>query len=199
MPSKHLSSETERADSIVRRLNESEHRGRVWRTKKVLSSIEDENFIGSALSAAYYEEARWCWVSGAYVATILMTQMALEEGLRSHFRFSREKNAHFPKGVTLSSATFYHLIDRAKAEGWVSPTRAKDFHRLRKMLRNPYVHTRQAAKKTTDSSVPFLRETHEWAQLGKIVRPGFETGSVVAEAQEAIQLLIRSFNHLLVK
>jgi hypothetical protein len=198
MPSRHFSSETERADSIVRKLNESEHRGRVWRTKKVLSSIDDGNFIGSALSAAYYEEARWCWISGAYVATILMTQMALEEGLRSHFRFSREKDAHFPKGVTLNSATFYHLIERAKAEGWISPTRAKDFHRLRKMLRNPYVHTRSRTK-TTNHNAPFLRETHEWAQLGKIVRPGFETGSVVAEEKEAIQLLVRTFPYLLLK
>lgn len=59
MSPKQISSEKERAESFVRRLDESEHRGRVWRTKKVLSSIEDENFIGSALSAAYYEEARW--------------------------------------------------------------------------------------------------------------------------------------------
>jgi hypothetical protein len=66
------------------------------------------------------------------------------------------------------------------------------------MLRNPYVHTRRATK-TAGQSAPFLRETHERAQLDKIFRPGFETGSVVAEAQEAIQLLIRSFNYLLLK
>ena len=198
MSPRYFSSETERADSIVRKLNESEHRGRVWRTKKVLSSIDDEGFIASALAGLYYEEARWCWISGAYVATILMTQVALEEALRSHFRFSREKNAPLTKGVTVDGASFCQLINQAKAEGWISATRAKDFHRLRKMLRNPYVHTRRAAK-TTDHSAPFFRETHEWAQLGKIFRPGFETGSVVAEAQEAIQLLIRSFNYLLLK
>jgi len=198
MSSSNFKSETDRADLMVRRLDETEHRGRVWRMKKVMASIYDENFIASALAATYYEEARWCWISGAYVATILMSQVAIEEALRSHFRMNRKRNDPLVRTVTVDGASFRQLIDQAMAEGWISATRARELHRLRKMLRNPYVHTKTGAK-TTDHSAPFLRETSQSAQLGKILRPGFETGSVVAEAQEAIQLLIRSFPYLLLK
>lgn len=151
--------------------------------------------MSSSLAHSYFEEARVCWICGAYVSTILMTQLAFEEEMRSHYRLARGVNGRLNDCVGVDQASFFQLVQQAEIEGLISVAQAKALHRVRKILRNPYVHTKDSEKTGGEfrRQQGFERKSDFFAQTIKIRAPGFETGSVVGEAQEALKVLLRYF------
>lgn len=186
---------SEEAEALLDKWEESEHHARVWRTKRLYSSMRKGAFVSSSLAHAYFEEARVCWICGAYVSTILMTQLAFEEELRSHYRVARGVRGTLDGKVAVDQASFNQLIHQAEVEGWISRIQAKALHRIRKSLRNPYVHTKDSEKigERGRRQRGFERKSDFFAQTMKIHAPSFETGSVVGEAQEAIKALLKHF------
>lgn len=95
--------------------------------------------------------------------------------------------------VGVDQASFFQQIRQAEIDGLISSIQAKALHRVRKSLRNPYVHTKDSEKTGGKfrRQLGFERKSDFFAQTIKVHAPGFETGSVVGEAQEALKILLK--------
>ena len=130
----------------------------------------------------YYEEARLCWYCGAYVATILIVQLAFEEFLRSFYRAARGIGAKLDSGVAIDRAGFSDLTAQARRDNFLAASETADLVWL-KDCRNPYVHTRDER----------VKGTNFFDQLAKIAAGNIVSVTVEDEAQRAIVLLISLF------
>jgi len=82
-------------------------------------------FLMPVIAHYYLEEAKSCYINGNFVASICMSQIALEELLK--FRLHRK------------TGTFKGLIDQARNKKVIAEKEAEKLHELRNM-RNPYAH-----------------------------------------------------------
>jgi len=122
---------------------------------------------------------------GAFVATILMVQLAFEEFLRSQYRTSRGVGGKVDSGIAVDKAGFADLIKQARSDDFLSDSEADELNDLREH-RNPYVHVKDTDN-VRNKGRTFLD------QLTKIAAPDFIGVSTEDEAKKAIQLLIRLF------
>jgi len=91
-------------------------------------------FHGGDLTKAFFEEARWCFVNGQFIACVLLCQCFLENSLRSML-----SAGGFVKDEWLEKVGFYDLIKKAHESGQISDEEAEDFHWTRKS-RIQYIH-----------------------------------------------------------
>ena len=112
---------------------------------RYLMSITPNNEVTPfpSLVLAYYEEARLCWYHGAYVAAIVMTQMAFEELIRSHYRSIGVKKLPLT-GKPPDDANFVQLIKQAEQDGYLRENEVREIDKIRKDYRNRYVHVKDA-------------------------------------------------------
>ena len=180
-------------EQLIEDANKRAHAGRSQRLKVLLSLQSRNAFPAPALALEYYEEARLCWYVGAYVATIVMTQMAFEELLRSHYRVAKGVSGilDFGRKKEVDKAGFFDLINEAEYEGWILKGEAELLHNLRKNLRNIYVHVKDI--KMGECGEVEIENPGFLKQLLKIVAPELTGGDVIGEAKEAIQLLVILF------
>lgn len=145
-----------------------------------MSDADTEGWVpASSLASHYRWEAETCWEAGAYVATILMSQLAFEELLRAHYRAAIGYGGQLSDGTRVSASGFSDLIRAAEQRGVVSASEAGELHELRSVLRNPYVHTRDKPSNPDD-----------WSnQMFKVAAPELLGIGVDDEARQAIQLL----------
>ncbi|MBI2938359.1 MAG: hypothetical protein HYY22_09140 [Thaumarchaeota archaeon] len=134
------------------------------------------------MSYAYYEEARLCWFIGAFVATILMSQLAFEEMLRSLFRVANGVGGQISTKKNVNDAGFSDLINQAKHEDLITLEEANALHLIRKSYRNPYVHSHDVNVKPNFST-----------QEMKIFAPTLVEASVEDEARTTIRILVNLF------
>lgn len=167
--------------------------GRLERLEFLFSVENRDPFPAPALAIEYYEEARLCWYVGAFVATIIMTQLTFEELLRSHYRVVKGVSGKLNCSRSINEARFYDLINEAENEGWVSHEEAKSLHMLRKNLRNPYVHVKDIKIKSDKNKKMDIKATSFVTQYLKIAVPGVVKSDTENEAKEAIQLLVTLF------
>lgn len=177
--------------SMVEESDGNEFEDRFTRLK-FLISIEGEWFMTApALATAYYEEARLCWYNGAFVATIIMAQLALEELIRSHYRQAGfDMKLH--SGKSVDAASFAELIDQALSDEYITEEEGKNMHEIRK-YRNPYVHIKDAkikGKKQDLESANFI------TQGLKIYSPELFEISVEDEAKAVLQIMIKLFQNI---
>jgi len=176
---------------LIQQGDERSYSGRKERLKILLSIEPQESFPVPALAYEYYEEARLCWYVGAFVATIVMTQLSFEELFRSHYRVAKGVNGKLNCGKRVEDAGFRELIEEAKNDGWISKEEAELLHNLRRNVRNPYVHVKDIKTKDNgkiDTTVPNF-----FTQYLKIVAPEIVGSSVEKESREAISLLVTLF------
>jgi len=108
---------------------------RVERLKFLVKNFgEDRNMALPQMAYYYVEEAKICYLNGAFVSCILIVQAAIEDILR-HFCFI------VPHGYEAIEYNFKDLIDGSLAREAISKEEAESIHEVRK-LRNPYVHTK---------------------------------------------------------
>lgn len=173
---------TKASDSdLLRMMEVAEARAKAGKLRRLqlLSRITPSRMFSPILATMYFEEARLCWYSGAFVACILMVQLAFEELLRDHYRVALGVGGMLKRGMSVDAATFSALIERAQADGLVSEREARRLHRLRRR-RNPFVHSKDAGDPT-------------WlVQAAKFVS---RTGGprVAREADAALRLLNTTF------
>lgn len=149
------------------------------RRLRLLHRTTPRRMFSPILGTEYFKEARLCWYSGAFVACILMVQLAFEELLRDHYRVALGVGGILKKGVAVEAATFSALIDRAEVDGLVTGKEARRLHRLRKR-RNPFVHSKDIGYPSWfDQAAKFVQRTAE--------------PRVVREAEAAIRLLNATF------
>lgn len=180
--SEHLSHEE--LEQLIRDANERAHNGRLERLGILLSEADLDPAPFPGLAYEYYEEARLCWYVGAFVATIVMSQLALEEVLRSHYRVTKSVGGRLNNLKKVDRAGFADLIRQAEHDGWISSEEAIGLDKLRKNLRNPYVHPKDVSKKNDLSKPSFF------TQQVKIVSPELLDRSAKDEAKETIILLV---------
>ena len=159
--------------------------GRLKRLRFLFENEDDESAPFDGLAYEYSEEARLCWYAGAYVGTIVMTQLCFEETLRAHFRVILGVKGGLPCGKSVDSAGFADLIDAAFARELITDAEKTCLTSLR-LTRNPYVHPKEV------SSQPDLSRPDVFVQHLKIVAPDLVGQSVEKEAGRAILLLVQS-------
>jgi hypothetical protein len=188
MPKEDVDSELE---ARVREADDRALAGRVERLR-ILESVEDSapRWV-DALANEYYEEARFCWYVGAFVAATIMCQLALEELLRSKYRVAKGVNGRLDSGIPLSKAGFANLVDQAMADRLLTRDKAALLHRLRVEFRNPHMRSPDVATGGRTSHTDFLR------QYLKITAPELAGASVVDEARDAVTWMVTIFPEIL--
>jgi len=165
---------------------------------RVLLPLKFKRFHASHLVYAHYEEARMCWYSGCYIATIYMCSQTFEELIRSTCRDIYEFDEKIKCGKKLTNvdnARFNDLIIHATDKGWVTESEAKELHNLRKNLRNAFVHTKGLDPNKNQNQLSYsnycVQENKIIFRLfkGKKWAKGYPT--VDDEAKEAIEMTIR--------
>lgn len=167
------------------------YKGRFERLRFLLSIQKQSPFPAPALAFEYYEEARLCWYVGAFVATIVMVQLSFEELLKSHYRVAKGVGGILTSGKKVDEAGFFDLIDQAKNDGYISYDEARSFHRIRKNLRNPFVHVKDI--QINEDGKVNLETPNFFTQHLKISAPELLGTDVENEAKEAIKLLVTLF------
>ncbi len=180
--------------NVEAKINESnrrEHEGRATRLDYLLSIQTEDYGPYDALALAYYEEARLCWYNGAYVATIVMSQLALEEMLRAHYRVIDYSIIYEPQNVHYGNSTFYQLTQKAETDHWLTPQEARAFHKLRREFRNPFVHPRDTISPENEPNRELKNNFLE--QTVKIYAIDILKSNVMQEAQKSLTILCTLF------
>lgn len=97
-------------ERLMRGADERAHNGRLERLRFLLSKQDPNPAPVDALAYEYFEEARLCWYVGAFVATIVMSQLALEEMVRAHYRRWKGVDGKLNEGLKVDEASFLNLI-----------------------------------------------------------------------------------------
>lgn len=117
---------------------------KIERYRVLLSIFRDQERLVPGTAYQYYEEARLCWLEGAYIATIIFVQMTFEEFFRSRYRMPSDEQ-EIISGVkakdTLRSG-FNELVKLAKKEKIITLNEYKKLQNLRK-IRNSITHTKR--------------------------------------------------------
>ena len=119
-------------------------RGRIGRLRFLVKEYGPANGVQlfhGELAVRFFEEARWCFVNGQYIACVLLCQCFLENSLRSLLAVAGHSYGVCDKW--LERAGFYELIEKACECGIIDGKDARNFHRVREM-RVEYVHARPA-------------------------------------------------------
>lgn len=174
-------------EKLMRDTDKRARRGRLERLRFLLSEEDSNMFPADALALEYYEEARLCWYVGAFVAAIVMSQLALEEVLRSYYRAAKGVKGRLNQRTKVDEASFADLIAQASCDGVIGVGEADLLTKIRKEFRNPYVHTRDTNDGDYLVNPTFLK------QYFKIYAPHLVGISVEDEAKESIRVLVKLF------
>lgn len=183
---------------LVRDSNRRAERGRIERLHAMISAEDPHPAPVSALAHEYYEEARLCWYMGAFVSTIVMTQLAFEELLRSHYRLTKGVGGKLSGGKKVDDGGFADLIEEARGDHLISVEEATTLHVLRREFRNPFVHPHDVKAHSTpdEASAALAAPTDFLMQLVKIVAPQLVDREAEGEAKEAVTLLVTAFREI---
>lgn len=166
-------------------INDANTRARKGRLKRLKFLLSTEMSAGidiyrtSSLAKEYLEETRLCWFVGAFVATIMMAEVTMEELLRSFYRAIKGVNGRLTNGKKLNEASFFDFIEQSVIDGLLNDEESRILNNLRK-TRNPWIHTLDNIK-----DEPFKPN---WStQELKIVAPELLNQGVEDEAREVLE------------
>jgi len=132
-------------------------------------NIEISLFHGGLKSHYLFEEARYCFVYGQYIASIMLSLSYIENTLASVFYASGRSD--------LQRETLLNLLEEAKERGLISESGFAVFNKVRE-IRNPITHFRK----------PMDKETIEW-RAAKNDRHPYEL--VEEDAKTALEAVFR--------
>ncbi|MBZ5568981.1 MAG: hypothetical protein LAN64_14155 [Acidobacteriia bacterium] len=165
--------------------DERARQGRVDRLNVLNIGISTDPIPIPALAAEYFEEARLCWYTGAYIAAILMAQLSFEEFFRSHYRAVFGVGGKLKSGSTIDRAQFFDLLNEANQDGTITQEEFCRLDGIRK-ARNAYVHTK-------DSVPSDVAKPNFFDQMLKVSAPHLVGISAENEARTSIQTLVELF------
>ena len=102
-----------------------------------LPQCEYFGFHGGGMSLYLYEETRYCFAYGQYLATIVLGLAFIEQSLAAHF-FSTGSDEVKRANVSV-------LFTKALDEGWITQVEFDNLEHARK-VRNPITHFREYTK-----------------------------------------------------
>jgi hypothetical protein len=158
-----------------------------------LDSIEPmEGYPMHHLTKIYVDEAKRCWIEGAYLPCILMVTLAFEEQLRGHYRViggstCKQGFTHIKK---VDDATFHQLAEEALLDALITQDEKLRIDKLRKEFRNEYVHT----KEDIPTKIGAPKKSSWFTQSIKMSAPAFGEltfgSSIISEAKESVEILL---------
>lgn len=110
---------------------------RLKRLKWIIEEYPDIDlavFHGGLKSHYLFEEARYCFVYGQYIASIMLSLSYIENTLSSNFYASGRND--------LQKTRIVDLLKEAEKEGLISESEFDAFNKVRK-IRNPIMHFRK--------------------------------------------------------
>lgn len=173
-----MRSKDKELNAIVNNLNKRAQKGRIKRLKYLMKHENENKCPFSPLTFEYYMEARLCWYVGSFVASIIMTQLAFEELLRSYYRMAKSVAGKLENGKKVDDAGFYELINQSKNDKFIENKESYMLNRLRKNIRNPYVHTKD------------MKQPNNFTQYLKLQASESINIDVEKESKWAIKLLL---------
>jgi len=128
-----------------------------WITEEY-PNIEISLFHGGLKSHYLFEEARYCFVYGQYIASIVLSLSYIENTLASVFYASGRND--------LQRASVVNLLEEAKEEGLISESEFAVFNKVRE-IRNPITHFRKLGDKKTIEYRAVKNDRHPYELLEK--------------------------------
>lgn len=117
-----------------------------------------QGFYGGILTKDFFEEARWCYANGQFIACVVLCQCFLEQSLQS--LLSAGAPNYSVNYKWLEKAGFFQLMEKAYEENIIARNEYKDFNLIRKM-RIQYVHPKPVfSNKTFDRRVIEENKSH---------------------------------------
>lgn len=132
---------------------------RAERLRWLLSATPPQNlwmFHGGLLATQQFEESRYCFVYGQFVASVLLGLAFVERTLAAKF-YAMGRN-------DLQRATIQELLDEAHKVDWLTASDLIAFNAARD-LRNPLTHFR----KPTHKNLPDMRAFREDRELDELL------------------------------
>ncbi|HHT9132346.1 MAG TPA: hypothetical protein ACFYED_07650 [Candidatus Tripitaka californicus] len=183
---------------LIHESDERSCRGRSERLRFLLSKEDPNPFPTPALAYEYYEETRLCWYVGAFVATIVMAQLSFEELFRANYRAATGVDGKLNCGKKVNQASFSDLIKQAKNDKWISENEATSLHSLRKNVRNPYVHVKDAELRSGKQNLKSANFISQYLKIRAVQLKAPFLLEIIEkdteqEARESVQLLVTLF------
>jgi len=136
---------------ILQTYDEETRKERAIRLQFILKyDIKSGGLFISALAYFYYNEAKLCYVNGSFVGCTLLCQMAMDQLLRSYYRYIGTID-----DKKLAGLGFFELLGVARKDRIVSKAEYDLMHKIR-LLRKGYVHP-----KTIDVTMKFSKTSYE--------------------------------------
>ena len=161
------------------------------------SNLTKNEYFSSPVPAYwYYEEAINCYYHGNFIATIVLSQVALEERLRNFFRVSNYNKFVTGRKCNLDEVGFADLINEAIFINLISPTEGDSLHHLRKDLRNIYVHSKDRDLKTKVGMEGKIKDMYlpRWQVINMKIKSNMIEPTTRREAEEALSILFNIYN-----
>ena len=142
---------------LIKVLDERSREARARRMKFINDELPKGHLLlfGGEYTMHALEEAKWCFVNGFYIATVLLSQVVLEYILGGIFQMAGRDD--------LKRASFVKILDEALNERFISEEEFKSLTKLRQ-VRNPYTHYRTVVDKESIS----MRRLNESKQSEEI-------------------------------
>jgi len=121
-------------------------------------NIDVSLFHGGLKSHYLFEEARYCFVYGQYIASTMLSLSYIENILSSIFYASGRND--------LQKASVVDLLKEAKEEGLISESEFTIFNKVRE-IRNPLTHFRKPGAKKTIEYKADKNDMHPYELLEK--------------------------------
>lgn len=103
---------------------------------RFLTDEFDEGYrLSPGIAVAYEEEAKLCFYHGAFISTIVLVQMAVEETIRATLYDAGMDWAREDRSIG-----FFRLIEEAYQRKLIRRDMRDSYHRLRSDIRNKYMH-----------------------------------------------------------
>lgn len=119
---------------------------------EIMPEAQFLTFPGGTVAKYLFEEARYCFVYGQYLAVLVLGLAFLEKTLASWFYASGRND--------LKRAGISQLLKKAKNEGWLTEDEYDNIERIR-LVRNPVAHFR----------VPLEEDTVEFRAMTNVEQP----------------------------
>ena len=141
----------EELERMIKDGNDRAHAGRLERLRLLLSIESQESYPVNSLAWEYYQEARLCWYVGAFIATIVVSCIAIEELIRAKYRLIKGVGGRLDSGKKVDDVGLADLTQQATKDDLLTSKEARIIHKLRKEIRNPWVHPHDFDTQFVDS------------------------------------------------
>ena len=136
----------------------------VW-LAEMMPKAEYLTFPGGLMAKYLFEECRYCFVYGQFLAVIVLGLAFLEKTLASWF-FSAGRN-------DLERASISRLLAEARNAGWLAEGEYEKLERIR-LTRNPVAHFRVPLAEDSVELRPLDREDHPYSVIEQDARDVIE-------------------------